>query len=270
MNDRLIPTTIVEALGRSGALTVDSLARSHDIKLENDRNVNQYMAIKAVILDFGGTLSNGDIDWGPYHEKIRSILAGRGHLVEMSRLKKALSGALGDLNRVRTKGKELTFEEVYDLFLDRLEIPGDRETLDELHDNYRNHLRADFLPCVEGVLKSLSEKYKVALLSNTMSDQPKLLLSENGFDQYFDLIICSRDMGLRKPNPKIFKYVLEKLEVKPSEAVHVGDSVEEDMIGARDSDVVGIWIKTSNQPLWSGYAISSICELPEFLENLGR
>jgi putative hydrolase of the HAD superfamily len=123
---------------------------------------------------------------------------------------------------------------------------------------------------VEGVLKSLSEKYKVALLSNTMSDQPKLLLSENGFDRYFDLIICSRDLGLRKPNPKIFRYVLDKLEVKPSEAVHVGDSVEEDMIGARDSDVVGIWIKTSDQPLWSGYAISNICELPEFLENLGR
>ena len=232
------------------------------------------MVIKAVILDFGGTLSNGDIDWGRARAsgnnlcdifKILSILGKK-----TSEDKKALSGALGDLNRVRMKGKELTFEEVYDLFLDRLEIPGDRETLDELHDNYRNHLRADFLPCVEGVLKSLSEKYKVALLSNTMSDQPKLLLSENGFDQYFDLIICSRDMGLRKPNPKIFKYVLEKLEVKPSEAVHVGNSVEEDMIGARDSDVVGIWIKTSNQPLWSGYAISSICELPEFLENLGR
>ncbi len=226
------------------------------------------MVIKAVILDFGGTLSNGAIDLGLYHEKIRSILAGRGHLVEMSRLKKALSGALGDLNRVRTKGKELTFNEVYDIFLSRLEIPGEREILDDLHNNYRKHLRADFLPCVEGVLKSLSDQYKVALLSNTMSDQPRVLLTENGFDKYFDLIICSRDLGLRKPNPKIFKYVLEKLEVKPSEAVHVGDSVDEDMIGARDSDVVGIWIKTSDQPLWNGYAISSICELPDFLENI--
>ena len=231
--------------------------------------MNQYMVFKAVILDFGGTLSDTPTrDWGPYHEKIRSILAGRGHLVEMNRLKKALKGALGDLSRVRTKGKEMTFEEVYDIFLSRLEILGDRETLDELHTNYRNHSRTDFLPCVEGVLKSLSEKYKVALLSNTMSDQPKLLLSESGFDKYFDLIICSRDLGLRKPNPKIFRYVLDKLEVKSSEAIHVGDMVLEDMIGARDSDITGIWIKTPDQPLWSGYAISSICELPEFLENL--
>ena len=228
------------------------------------------MAIKAVILDFGGTLSDGALDWDPYHEMLRSILASWGYLVEMSVLKRALRGALGDLNRVRAKGKEMTFEEVYDIFLGRLEIRGDREILDKLHDNFRNHYRTEFFPCVEDVLKSLTERYKVALLSNTMSDQPRILLSESGFDRYFDLIICSRDLGLRKPNPKIFKYVLEKLEVKPDEVVHVGDSVEADMMGARDSDITGIWIKTPDQPPWSGYAISSICELPEFLEKLGR
>jgi putative hydrolase of the HAD superfamily len=159
---------------------------------------------------------------------------------------------------------------VYDIFLGRLEIPGDWEILDELHGNYRNHFRTEFFPCVEDVLKGLAERYKVALLSNTMSDQPKILLSESGFDRYFDLIICSRDLGLRKPNPKMFKYILEKLDVKPDEVVHVGDSVEDDMMGARDSDITGIWIKTPDQPPWSGYAISSICELPEFLEKLGR
>lgn len=231
--------------------------------------MSQYTSIKAVILDFGGTLSDGALDWDPYHERIRSILASRGHLVEMGKLKKALRGALGELNRVRDKGKEMTFEEVYDIFLSRLKIPGDKEILDDLHDNFRNHYRTDFLPCVENVLKSLAEKYKVALLSNTMSDQPRLLLSESGLDKYFDLIVCSSDLGLRKPNPKIFNYVLEKLEVKPGEAVHVGDSVEADMIGARDSDITGIWIKTPNQPPWSGYLISSICELPKFLEKLG-
>jgi len=226
------------------------------------------MEIKAVLLDFGGTLANGNLELKPYHESIRKYLTSLGYNVTMRQIRKALHLSLTELNKIRSKGLEMTFEEVYDIFLGRLEIPGDRETLDELHDNYRNHLRTDFFPCVEDVLKSLAEKYKVALLSNTMSDQPKLLLSENGFDKYFDLIICSRDLGLRKPNPKIFKYVLEKLEVKPSEAVHVGDSVDEDMIGARDSDVMGIWIKTSDQPLWNGYAISSICELPDFLENI--
>jgi HAD superfamily hydrolase (TIGR01549 family) len=230
----------------------------------------KYMAIKVVILDFGGTLSNGVLDWDSYHDRIRSILAGRGYPIKMSKLKQALGGALGVLKSVRAKGKEMTFEEVYDIFLDRLKISNDKQLLEELHDNYRNHMRTAFFPCVEDVLKKLADKYIVALLSNTMSNQPKLLLSENKFDRYFDLIICSRDLGLRKPNPKIFKYILEKLQVKPIEAVHVGDSVKEDMIGARNSEVTGIWIKTPDQPPWGGYAINSICELPEFLEKLDR
>ena len=142
--------------------------------MKNSRRKDLHMTIKAVILDFGGTLSDGALDWDTYHEKLRSILASRGYLVEMSVLKKALRGALGDLNRIRAKGKEMTFEEVYDIFLGRLEIPGDREILDELHDNFRDHYRTEFFPCVEDVLKSLAERYKVALLSNTMSDQPRM------------------------------------------------------------------------------------------------
>jgi hypothetical protein len=109
--------------------------------LKNQRNISHNTTIKAVILDFGGTLSDGALDWDPYHEKMRSILASRGYLIDMSKLKKALRGALGDLNRVRKRGKEMTFEEVYDIFLGRLKIPGDREILNELHDNFRYHYR---------------------------------------------------------------------------------------------------------------------------------
>ena len=147
------------------------------------------MAIKGVLLDFGGTLSDSALDGDPCHERLRSILAGRGYLVEMSVLKKALRGALDDLNRVRANGREMTFEEVYEIFLGKLEIPWDRETLDELHDNFGEHDRTDFSPCVEDVLRGLAKRYKVAPLSNTVSDQPNRLLSESGLDVYFVLII---------------------------------------------------------------------------------
>ncbi|MCW4048395.1 MAG: HAD family hydrolase [Candidatus Bathyarchaeota archaeon] len=226
------------------------------------------MNIKAVILDFGGTLADGGLDWDPYHERIRSILASRGNLVEMSKLKRALREALADLNKVRARGKDMTFEDVYDMFLAKLDLPGDREVLKELHDNFKAHYKTEYFHCIEDVLKSLSAKYKVALLSNTMSDQPRELLEEAGYDKYFELIICSRDLEIRKPNPKIFKYMLDNLGVNPEETVHVGDSVEADMYGARDSGITGVWIKSPNQPLWSGHAISSICELPRFLEVL--
>jgi 2-haloalkanoic acid dehalogenase type II len=226
------------------------------------------MVIRAVILDFGGTLSIGDLDWDPYHENLRAILAGRGFDVEMSELKKALRSALHELAKIRDRGRERTFEEVYSDFLGNLGIYPEPELVDELHASFRVHYRTDYLPCVEGVLRELSSQYKLALLSNTMSDHPRVLLRESGYDRYFDYILCSRDVGVRKPNPEVFRIVLRELGVRPEEAVHVGDSVEADMMGARDAGITGIWVRTSNQPPWSGYTIGSVCELPGLLKRI--
>jgi 2-haloalkanoic acid dehalogenase type II len=227
------------------------------------------MKIKAVILDFGGTLSEGDIDWDPYHIAIQEILTRRGFQVDMLNIRKAISKALQVLAKVRAQGRERTFEEVYSDFLGNLGIPPNEGLLEALHAAFRTHYKTEYLPCVEEVLKKLSSKYKVALLSNTMSDHPKLLLHESGYDKYFDYILCSRDVGVRKPNPEVFSFILNKLGIKPEETVHVGDSVEADMYGARDSGITGIWIKTRNQPPWSGYAIGSVCELPALLRRMG-
>jgi HAD superfamily hydrolase (TIGR01549 family) len=228
------------------------------------------MKIKAILLDFGGTLSEGELDWDPYHESIKSYLSSHGYYIKMQKLKKSLRAALAELEKIRSKGKEMQFEEVYAIFLSNLEVRYDGEMLEWLHMNFRKNFKTNFYPCVEDVLKKLAKKYKIALISNTMSDQPKLLLNEAGYDQYFDLIITSEELGIRKPNPKIFKIVLDELGVKPDEAVHVGDSVEADMYGARDSDIIGFWIKTPDQALWTGYAINNICELPGFLEKINE
>lgn len=228
------------------------------------------MQIKAVFLDFGGTLASGRLDWDPYHETIRNYLISHGHPIEMRDLKKALRGTLTHLEKYRATGKERTFEEVYSDFLGRLSISHDDTMLNWLHNNFKVYYKTSFYPCIEELLKGLAEKYKVAMVSNTMSDQPRMLLEEANLDQYFDLLICSRDLAVRKPNPEIFKIVLNRIDAKPSETVHVGDSVEADMYGARDSGITGIWIKTQNQPPWNGYAISNICELPNMLEKISR
>ena len=226
------------------------------------------MTFKAVILDFGGTLAEGGLEWEPYHEAIRIILTGRGYGVEKGELRRALRGALQSLNRMRARGKERTFEEVYSDFLGRLGIPGDDALLELLHRNFKTYYRTEYFHCIEDVLRELSGRYKVALLSNTMSDQPRELLEDGGLDGYFDLIVCSRDTGVRKPHPEIFRLVLSELGVEPGEAVHVGDSVEADMYGAQDAGVTGVWIRSPGQPPWNGYTIDSICDLPRLLRAI--
>jgi putative hydrolase of the HAD superfamily len=101
-----------------------------------------------------------------------------------------------------------------------------------------------------------------------MSDQPREMLEETGLDSLFEIIICSRDLGIRKPNPAIFKYVMDEVGVQPRETVHVGDSVEADMEGASASGITPIWIRTPDQGFWSGHAISRFSDLPQFLEKM--
>lgn len=226
------------------------------------------MTVNAVFLDFGGTLAYGSIDWDEYHRAVRILLASLGYEIEQRRLKKAIGASLQELRRHRAKGLEKTNEEIYGAALRRVGIPADDDTLKMIHDAFKKHYISTFYPCTEKTLKKLAEKYKLALISNTMSDQPREMLEETGLANLFEIIICSRDLGIRKPNPAIFKHVMAEVGVLPGETVHVGDSVEADMEGASASGITPVWIRTPDQGFWSGHAISSICDLPRFLEKM--
>jgi HAD superfamily hydrolase (TIGR01549 family) len=225
------------------------------------------MRIKAVFLDFGGTLAYGGIDWNEYHIAIGNLLSSLGHDVEMKKWKKAIGASIEDLWKYRSKGLERNLEEVYEDGLRRVGINADSETLILIHDTFKRYYRSTFFPCTEETLRKLAERYKLALISNTMSDQPREMLEETGLNSLFEIIICSRDLGIRKPNPDIFNHVLSELSVMSSETVHVGDSVEADMEGAVNSGITPIWIRTPKS-YWSGHTISNICDLPSFLEKL--
>jgi putative hydrolase of the HAD superfamily len=224
--------------------------------------------IEAVILDFGGTLVESEMNWNIYNDSIKELLEENDYRVSTPEIKNSLRKAIEKLHQIRDTGKELTFEEVYNDFLERLGVNTNPDILSKLHDNFKAHYKSTFFDCTEKVLKKLNKEYKVALLSNTMSDQPHLLLNDSGYDRFFDIIICSRDIGVRKPNPEAFNIILNKLGVEPEKTVHVGDSVEADMYGAVNSGITGIWIKNDGQPEWNGYAIDSICDLPEFLKKI--
>ncbi len=64
-----------------------------------------------------------------------------------------------------------------------------------------------------------------------------------GLLDYFEYehMAISADLGIRKPNPDIFMYALNKLNVEPEEAAMVGDSLKADILGARTLNILSIW-----------------------------
>jgi putative hydrolase of the HAD superfamily len=85
------------------------------------------------------------------------------------------------------------------------------------------------------VLTHLKQHYKLALITNTQSptNQDKILelLHKAQLEGFFEEIVVSTEVGINKPNPRIFKMTLEKLGVKPEEAVMIGNTISTDIFG---------------------------------------
>ena len=71
-------------------------------------------------------------------------------------------------------------------------------------------------------IRSLRGKYKTGLISNNWSDLRDFVIREK-FDDAFDEMIISAEVGAMKPEPKIYQIALGKFGVKPREAIFVDD-----------------------------------------------
>ena len=76
------------------------------------------------------------------------------------------------------------------------------------------------------IVKNLKQnKYKLAILSNTISAHAKICRKKGLYD-LFPIVILSNEVGLRKPDPEIYRLVLKKLGTKPVETIFIDDREE--------------------------------------------
>lgn len=85
--------------------------------------------------------------------------------------------------------------------------------------------------------------YRLGMISNAADDKDvQVLVDRAGIRPYFDLILSSASLGIRKPNPLIFHAALAHWGVKPSQAMMVGDTLGADILGARNAGLYSVWI----------------------------
>ena len=102
----------------------------------------------------------------------------------------------------------------------------------------------------EQVIKKLKKNYKVGILSNMYGiSAEKLRENFKDFLDSFDVISISSELGFMKPNSKIFIYTLNKLGIKPEEAIMVGNRLDRDIIPAQNLGMSTILIDRDTQTL---------------------
>ncbi|RDB36246.1 HAD family hydrolase [Spirobacillus cienkowskii] len=62
-------------------------------------------------------------------------------------------------------------------------------------------------------------------------------------DTFFDVVVSADSIMKTKPNPEVFLYACNKVGVLPQYAIHVGDSLYDDALGAQSAGLNGIWVR---------------------------
>ncbi len=207
---------------------------------------------KVILFDAGGTLFRPFPSVGHYYSNVagkHGCKVGAEEVEAAFRRVWSEHDGIGDLRSHSDEKIEKEFwrKIVRAVFKDFKGLKAFDPFFDELHDLFAEPGVWKLYPEVEEVLRSLQDqKFMLGMVSNWDSRLLKLCKGL-GLDRYFDFKVISAVFGAAKPNPKIFEEALRKANVQASAAVHVGDSLEDDVRGAHLAGIRAIWIDRSNR-----------------------
>ena len=99
-------------------------------------------------------------------------------------------------------------------------------------------------------------------------------LGDFGIRSAFETVIVSDEVGWRKPHRIIFEQTFERMKIRPSEALFIGDQLYVDVYGALNAGMDVVWLETEEQD-WlipeipePTYKARSIIEVIELLEKI--
>lgn len=120
------------------------------------------------------------------------------------------------------------------------------------------------------VLKKLHGQYKLVIFSNGQSKSQHDKIDSLNVNDYFDDIIVSDDIGMKKPDACALQYAAKKMNLSCDECLMVGDVFSSDILGAINAGIKPVWIcQDIDRPsdFYKGYKIRNLNELFEILEK---
>lgn len=108
---------------------------------------------------------------------------------------------------------------------------------------------------------------RLAVVSNS-DGSVRESLRQAGFGEVFEFVIDSHEVGVAKPDPRIFLAALERMEISPDRAWYVGDSIYHDVAGARSAGMASaVLIDPFDLAPEYSPRIGSVADLPDYLNQ---
>ena len=220
--------------------------------------------VKAVLLDALGTL----VELQPPAPRLQRVLAQSGFEVSEEQ---AAAGFAAEIA----------------YYLDHHLEGSDRERLERLRDRCAEELRRALelpgldhatarramlealefrpFPDVLPALAELRERGLTLVVASNWDCSLPDWLDPAGVTELVDGVVTSAEVGAPKPSPRVFERALAIAGAAPSEALHVGDKVDNDVKGAAAAGVRAVLLQREGEPPAGVDAIRSLRELPALL-----
>jgi putative hydrolase of the HAD superfamily len=120
------------------------------------------------------------------------------------------------------------------------------------------------------LLQALKPQYRIGIVTNNRTAEQEDKLRHLGMSHLLDALITSEEVGVTKPDPRIFQVALQRLNAQPAETVMVGDNWQADVLGALAVGIRPLWLNRfgSQRPLPHVAEIISFEPLRHVIQNI--
>ena len=163
--------------------------------------------------------------------------------------------------------KSLKFARLNDAFK-ALDLDVSARIVHKLSDDYITYLSTfnHLFPDTIALLEYLQPKYTLHIITNGFKEVQHGKLNQSHIDHYFQTVTNSEMVGVKKPNPKIFKHALHMAKATAEESLMIGDNLEADIMGALNFGMDAICFNYHKETLASDIiGVDHLSELKMYL-----
>lgn len=225
------------------------------------------MKIKAVFFDRDNTLTykNSEII-NQYYKMVESI-SGKPYVEDKKKMFEIFANIKKQGFNTNTYQNEIEFYKQYYKQVLLNECGTSVKNIETEAEKIFNLLwlndRKLFDEVIDVIKKLKSKNIKVGIISDTTHSLP-YTLKALGIGNYIDAYTCSKEVGVMKPDPKIYLTALNKLNCQPSECLYV-DDYEDEVVGAENLGILSFRIKRDGQKEFN-HDIKSLLEIFNFID----
>ncbi len=209
--------------------------------------------VKALIIDFGGTLDTNGNHWSRVMWKayLQNGVLDEAQAEDFRKAYVYAERTLGNGSIIRGNYTfKLTLDVKLRLQLEYLITHGllavkEKTIFQDIHTLLHKQLYADMQQTVQKsreVLTTIVPHFPTVLVTNFYGNM-RMVLREFNLEGLFSHVVESAEVGMRKPDPAIFQIAVDRLALSPQDILAVGDSMKNDILPAKHCGCQTCWLK---------------------------